>query len=633
MATRKASGAFLSLFILLGFLVLSLFSRHAEGAIFRVTQNGAGLRDGSSWTNACDAGRFPQLLSGATPGTEIWIAEGRYRPGSPNRPYSAFILPPGVSLYGGFAGNEVSVEQRDPLAHVSVLTGDLSLDDTVNSHGVTERVEDIVGQNSYTVIRCEGEPREGDVSIPAPERPQSVIDGLVITGGNSEVICYASLHGESPIKAEDPVIQTGGLHIENARVEVRQTTFSGNQGFRGGAVWNASGVTRIQKCTFSANRAIMSGGSIYIWTNVGGTGVAAESEMTITESLFSSNNARDDGGAIDNHFSEVSVRRCTFSENTAGNGGGIRNYQGKMTVEACTFSGNAAVGDFYRSDIRGGGIYNQGSNTDAVIVNCTFYGNSADFGGGAANWGKMLLINSTLSENSAAHGEELADGKDYLTEVVNCILWHGYPGDEIYTDQSYPVDVRYSIIKGGYPGEGNLDVSPLLGTPSWNGGPTRTCALLPGSPAIDSGTSSGAPVTDQRGIQRPQKSGFDRGAYEVSVRKFLVMRAPFPGVFRFSTATEQFESGEGTAWGFPEGIPVTVTFLPQAGKRLKDVLVDRRSVGAVSSYTFPNLDRDHEIEAVFMETPSSSGGGGCSAGSGFFSFLLLIPLLLIGRRR
>ncbi len=278
MATRKASGAFLSLFILLGFLVLSLFSRHAEGAIFRVTQNGAGLRDGSSWTNACDAGRFPQLLSGATPGTEIWIAEGRYRPGSPNRPYSAFILPPGVSLYGGFAGNEVSVEQRDPLAHVSVLTGDLSLDDTVNSHGVTERVEDIVGQNSYTVIRCEGEPREGDVSIPAPERPQSVIDGLVITGGNSEVICYASLHGESPIKAEDPVIQTGGLHIENARVEVRQTSFTGNQGFRGGAVWNASGVTRIQKCTFSANRAIMSGGSIYNWTNVGGTGVGKHGE-------------------------------------------------------------------------------------------------------------------------------------------------------------------------------------------------------------------------------------------------------------------------------------------------------------------------------------------------------------------
>ncbi|MDD3516047.1 MAG: hypothetical protein PHD35_09965 [Synergistaceae bacterium] len=61
--------------------------------------------------------------------------------------------------------------------------------------------------------------------------------------------------------------------------------------------------------------------------------------------------------------------------------------------------------------------------------------------------------------------------------------------------------------------------------------------------------------------------------------------------------------------------------------------MDRRSVGAVSSYTFPNLDRDHEIEVVFMETPSSSGGGGCSAGSGFFSFLLLIPLLLIGRRR
>jgi len=630
MATRKASGAFLSLFILLGFLFLSLFSRHAEGAIFHVTENGAGLRDGSSWANACDAGRFPQLLSEASPGTEIWIAEGRYRPGSPNHPYSAFILPPGVSLYGGFAGNEVSAEQRDPLAHVSVLTGDLSLDDTVNSHGVTERIEDIVGQNSYTVIRCEGEPREGNVAIPVPERPQSVIDGLVITGGNSDVICYSSLQGEPSTKAEYPVIHTGGFHIENARVEVRQTTFTGNQGFSGGAVWNASGVTSILKCTFSGNRAISRGGCIENWTNVGG----AESEMTISESLFSSNNARDDGGAIENHSSEVAVRRCTFAENTAGNGGGIHNFQGKMTVEACTFSGNAAVGDFYGTDIRGGGIYNQSNNTDsAVIVNCTFYGNSADFGGGVANWGKMLLINSTLSENSAVHGEELADGKDHPTEVVNCILWHGYPGDEIYTDQSYPVDVRYSIIKGGYPGEGNLDVSPLLGTPSWNGGPTRTCALLPGSPAIDSGTSAGAPEKDQRGIDRPQKSGFDRGAYEVSLRKFLVMKAPFPEAFRFSTSSEVFESGEGTAWGFPEGMPVTVTFLPETGKAVKDVLIDRKSIGAVRSYTFPNLDRDHEVEIVFVDAPASSGGGCSASGSGIFAFLLILPAALLGRRR
>ncbi len=59
-----------------------------------------------------------------------------------------------------------------------------------------------------------------------PKDLSRVIDGLVITGNSRYV---NSPHGESLIKAEDPVIQTGGLHIENARVEVRQTTFSGNQ--------------------------------------------------------------------------------------------------------------------------------------------------------------------------------------------------------------------------------------------------------------------------------------------------------------------------------------------------------------------------------------------------------------------
>jgi hypothetical protein len=42
-------------------------------------------------------------------------------------------------------------------------------------------------------------------------------------------------------------------------------------------------------------------------------------------------------------------------------------------------------------------------------------------------------------------------------------------------------------------------------------------ALLPGSPAIDAGSASGAPATDQRGVIRPQGCGVDIGAYEYLV--------------------------------------------------------------------------------------------------------------------
>lgn len=44
------------------------------------------------------------------------------------------------------------------------------------------------------------------------------------------------------------------------------------------------------------------------------------------------------------------------------------------------------------------------------------------------------------------------------------------------------------------------------------GGPTQTVALLPGSPAIDAGTSTGAPATDQRGARRV--GAVDIGAFE-----------------------------------------------------------------------------------------------------------------------
>ncbi len=57
-------------------------------------------------------------------------------------------------------------------------------------------------------------------------------------------------------------------------------------------------------------------------------------------------------------------------------------------------------------------------------------------------------------------------------------------------------------------------VDPLVGPLHDNGGPTLTHALLPGSPAIDSGENRGWPRTDQRGLLRPQGAASDIGAYE-----------------------------------------------------------------------------------------------------------------------
>ena len=56
-----------------------------------------------------------------------------------------------------------------------------------------------------------------------------------------------------------------------------------------------------------------------------------------------------------------------------------------------------------------------------------------------------------------------------------------------------------------------------------NGGPTRTIALQKSSPALNAIPSDtnecGTTVkTDQRGVERPQGTGCDIGAYEMKVR-------------------------------------------------------------------------------------------------------------------
>lgn len=57
-----------------------------------------------------------------------------------------------------------------------------------------------------------------------------------------------------------------------------------------------------------------------------------------------------------------------------------------------------------------------------------------------------------------------------------------------------------------------------------------------------------------------------------------------------------------------EGRDKTFTITPDSGYRISDVLVDGKSVGAVSSYTFDNVQKRHTIEAVFAKENPSTGG-------------------------
>jgi hypothetical protein len=76
-----------------------------------------------------------------------------------------------------------------------------------------------------------------------------------------------------------------------------------------------------------------------------------------------------------------------------------------------------------------------GSDPSPTLINCTFWNNSADHGGGINNY----YSSPTLS---------------------NCILWRNSP-NQIGDYEGLPV-VTYSDVQGGYPGEGNIDADPLF---------------------------------------------------------------------------------------------------------------------------------------------------------------------------
>jgi hypothetical protein len=74
-------------------------------------------------------------------------------------------------------------------------------------------------------------------------------------------------------------------------------------------------------------------------------------------------------------------------------------------------------------------------------------------------------------------------------------------------------------VNGDQVGTAANPIDPRLGPLANNGGPTRTHALLAGSPAIDASDNSAAPATDQRGVAR-SRDGDDDGTSVVDIGAF-----------------------------------------------------------------------------------------------------------------
>jgi uncharacterized repeat protein (TIGR01451 family) len=122
------------------------------GDIIYVDRQATGDNIGTSWQNAYTDLQSALVRAAIGCGQEIWVAQGTYDPG--RLADTTFIIPAGVSVYGGFAGTETSCDQRSPKRYKTILTGaaDTERNDTV----VTMEDETILDGFTVTGASVEG---------------------------------------------------------------------------------------------------------------------------------------------------------------------------------------------------------------------------------------------------------------------------------------------------------------------------------------------------------------------------------------------------------------------------------------------------------------------------------------------
>ena len=475
--------------------------------------------DGTSWANAY--ADLQTALTSAASGDEIWVAKGVYKPTTGTVRTATFQLKNGVALYGGFAGTETVRANRDWDTNKTVLSGDIDSNDTVDADGVITDVNNISGDNVYTVVTGSG------------TNNTAILDGFVITGGLANG--SGTLHPDR--RGAGIYNNPGSPALVNLIIIGNYANGTSNNGYGGGmSNYNGSNPT-LTNITFSSNTANASGGGMYNYssssptlTNVtfssntastdGGGMFNRSSSPTLTYVTFSGNTATDDGAGMYNESSShPTLTDVTFSSNTATDkGAGLFNFSSSPTLTNVTFTSNISTSF-------GGGIYNYSSSP--TLTNVIFYNNSATWGGGIANYNTSspTLTNVTFNGNSARQGycggihNQNRDGAESI--LKNVILWGNTAnsgGPQINNSSTGKLNISYSLIEGLCPqniigvtcGDGNIGSNPLFVNES--NGDLRLSSY---SSAIDIGDKTAVTSpTDIAGNSRIYNNEVDIGAYE-----------------------------------------------------------------------------------------------------------------------
>lgn len=260
----------------------------AQSTIY-VDRNATGVQNGASW---CTAYRtLSAALAAAAPGDTFLMADGVYAPdptGLTDPRDATFFLPADAQVGGGLAGcGAPDPDDLDPMAHPTILSGDLNGDDGPDSTAI--------GDNCRHVVRASGGVAGQRISLV----------NLTITGGNADGFCCGT------------TANGGGLLLSNVpAVQISGCLFRRNAANRGGAISSSGGDITIADSVFEENEATYEFGT-------GGALYATTGTVELRNCLFARNEADQFGGAIVNApGGAMSILNSTLVANVTGEDGG-----------------------------------------------------------------------------------------------------------------------------------------------------------------------------------------------------------------------------------------------------------------------------------------------------------------------
>lgn len=392
---------------------------------YYVKPTASGSGNGSSWTNAAGASQLQAIISAAASGSQVWVAAGTYIPngyppgssGGSTAADNAFELVNGVSVYGGFAGTETLLSQRNVVTNVTYLSGNNACYHVVVSAGNSSTAV----LDGFTIEKGNATGGTSTMTLSGQNLTRNFGGGILCMGSAPTIsnCTFTSNTGSSGgglynRSSPGPTLSNctfssniatsgadgGGAVYDysGSAITFVSCTFSGNSASanEGGAVYSSGGTMSFTTCTLSNNTAAADGGAIF---------VVNSANLTITGTNFSSNTATGNGGGMAIESScPVNISNSSFTSNVAnsagGGGGGIYN----LNNPQCTISGSVFNGN--RATEYGGGFYaNQGGN-GSVLSSCWFTANLATYGGGVANAGGSapVIKNCKVSNCTATYG-------------------------------------------------------------------------------------------------------------------------------------------------------------------------------------------------------------------------------------